>query len=302
MFVHGDVTSKMLLMNTAKGTQEVTESGPHPFDGVGMNFSNAIAILVTRPFMAAMIDGHMCTRKVVVPSPLVSVDPRRRGGKSSDVAFERFAIRVVDHPQAHLPALPPNRADHRWTIIVIGAVSPVFVCPTARGIGRICMFFAFFPPHSETVHRSPLRDPAAALWTAGFGHWCEWPDATPTRCRTLTPVPVPDWPWIPPCRSRAITRPPGLDEAVCGRTRFHNTPYTLVGTCGTDTAPRGSVSCSLQSLRCVYLRRSPDISAGRDENASPPRPPPTRRHISQVAENPWAHLTPPSSFIQSVGR
>lgn len=145
MFVHSNVTGKMLLVYTAKGPQEVAESGPHPFGGVGMNFSKAIAILVPRPFMAAMIDSDMLTRKVVVALPLVSVDPRPRGGEFGDVAFERFAIGVVDHPQAHLSALPTNRADLRRTIIVIGSVSPVFVCPPARGIGRILMFFAFFP-------------------------------------------------------------------------------------------------------------------------------------------------------------
>jgi hypothetical protein len=78
MFVHSNVTGKMLLVHPAKGTQEVAESSPHPFGGVGMNFSNAIAILVTRPFMEAMIDGDMLTCKVVVALPLISVDPRRR--------------------------------------------------------------------------------------------------------------------------------------------------------------------------------------------------------------------------------
>ena len=244
----------------------------------------------------------MRTRKAVVAPPLVRVDPRRSGGKSGDGAVERFALRVVDHPQAPWPALPPTRADHRRTISGRGAVPPVFVCPPARGVGRIGMLFAFFPPHADTVQRSPSRAPAAALWTAGFGHWWEWPDATPTRCRTLTPGLVPTWPWLHPCLSRATPRPPGRDEAVCVRRRFRNTPSTRVGTCGTATAPRGDVSCSLRSLRCVSPPRSPAISTGRDENASPPRPPPTRRHISQVAENPCTHLNPPPSFIQSVGR
>src|SRR5215204_2104837 len=109
MFMHSNVTGQMFLVYPAKGTQEVTESGPHPFGGVGMNFSNTIAILIPRPFMAAMIDGDMLSPEAVVALPLVGIDPRRRGGESGDVAFERFAIRVGNHPQAHLPALPPNR-------------------------------------------------------------------------------------------------------------------------------------------------------------------------------------------------
>src|SRR5262249_16789612 len=157
---------------------------------------------------------------------------------------------------------------------------------------------AFFPPHAATVHRSPSRDPAAAPWTAGFAPWCQWPDATPARCRTATPVLVPNWLGIHPCIYRATTIPPGLDESVWVRRWFRATRSTLVGTCGTDTAPRGYVSCRLRSLRCVSPLRSPDISAGRDENTSPPRPPPTRRHIAQVAENPWVHLNLPPSFIQ----
>jgi hypothetical protein len=35
---------------------------------------------------------------------------------------ERFAIGVVDHPQADLPALPPNGAHDRRTIIIRGAM------------------------------------------------------------------------------------------------------------------------------------------------------------------------------------
>ena len=80
MFVHSNVTGQMLLVYPAKGAQAVTESGPHPFGGVGMNCSNASAILVTRPFMEARSDGAMRTRKAVVAPPLVRVDPRRSGG------------------------------------------------------------------------------------------------------------------------------------------------------------------------------------------------------------------------------
>jgi hypothetical protein len=58
----------------------------------------------------------------------------------------------------------------------------LLVGPRARGIGRIPMFFAFFPPHSETSHRSPLRHPAGAWWTARFAHCGEWPAGPLARC------------------------------------------------------------------------------------------------------------------------
>lgn len=186
MFVYSDVTGKMLLVNTPKGTQEIAQSGPHPFGGVGMNLSNAVAIIVTRPFMDAMIDGDMLARNVVVSTPLVGVDPRGRGSEVGNVALQRFAIGVFDHPQAHLPALPPNRADHRRALLVIGPVPPLFVRPTARGVVWIRVFVPFFPPHSATVHRSQSRDPAAALLMAAFAQWFAWPGATSALCHTAT--------------------------------------------------------------------------------------------------------------------
>lgn len=37
-------------MNTAKGPQKVTQTGPDAFHGVAMNFPDAIAIIIPSPF------------------------------------------------------------------------------------------------------------------------------------------------------------------------------------------------------------------------------------------------------------
>jgi hypothetical protein len=41
--------------------------------------------------------------------------------------LQHLAIRMLNHPQAALPALPANRSDHRSTAIVIGTVTPLLI-------------------------------------------------------------------------------------------------------------------------------------------------------------------------------
>jgi hypothetical protein len=66
--------------------------------------------------------------------------------------FQGFAIGVMDHPQANLACFPAYGSDHRRTIIVIGAVSDLFISPAARWISRVALIVTFFPPPSETFH------------------------------------------------------------------------------------------------------------------------------------------------------
>ena len=62
-----------------------------------------------------------------------------------DVLNQGFFISMVNHAQAHLPALTANCADHRWSVIVVSAVSRSFVGSFAWWVSRIIVKFTFFP-------------------------------------------------------------------------------------------------------------------------------------------------------------
>ena len=55
-FMDGGVAGQIGFMNAAIGSQEIALTSPTAFIGVDMHFTNAIAILIARPFMRAMTD------------------------------------------------------------------------------------------------------------------------------------------------------------------------------------------------------------------------------------------------------
>ena len=53
-------------MHTAKGTQKCSHPSPHPFGRIGMHFADAVAIIVTSPFLDRMEDGGMRSLELVI--------------------------------------------------------------------------------------------------------------------------------------------------------------------------------------------------------------------------------------------
>ena len=100
------------------------------------------------------------------------------------MCFECFAVGVLDYTQwpldgpskGHLRPLPDltaittHRANHRWSVVIIGAVAPgrrgpAFLVGTPTGrIGWVPMFLTLFPPHSETSHPFQSFGHEVAFW------------------------------------------------------------------------------------------------------------------------------------------
>ena len=140
----------MIFVHATKGTEKVTQASPHALSAVDVNFPNPVPIVIARPFVNAMIDGDMRTLNVIVSLPFIGI---RHGGGLRELchmALQCFAIGVFDHAEPYVSTLAPDRADNRQTIIGIGTMPFLFVRTPPRWIARITMFFAFFPPHSET--------------------------------------------------------------------------------------------------------------------------------------------------------
>src|SRR5262245_52281059 len=76
---HGAVLVQKPLTHATEGAQEVSHARPDPFDRVGMDFADAIAVIIPRPFALSrgMADGLMASARlcyVAIGRPFISVD------------------------------------------------------------------------------------------------------------------------------------------------------------------------------------------------------------------------------------
>ena len=171
MLAHCDIILQVLFMHAAQGAQKIAHGSPTAFARVGVDFVNAIAVIITRPFVLGVTHRRMGARQVVVTAPFVGVTRRRCLRRCRDVLLQRQFVRMRDHCQADLPAGSSERPDDRRAIIVIRAVAFALICVPARRIGRVAMRITFFPPRSETSRRFPSRHPAAAFAHGLHTHW-----------------------------------------------------------------------------------------------------------------------------------
>src|SRR3954464_4087439 len=61
---------------------------------------------------------------------------------------------MLDHPQPYLSRPPSYRPDYRWPVVVVAAVPTPLVGPSSGRILWVQVSLTFFPPRSETSHRS----------------------------------------------------------------------------------------------------------------------------------------------------
>lgn len=131
-------------MHTTEGAQEIAYCCPHPFSCVDMHFANPV--IVPCPFLLTVTDCRVYANDVIVALPFVGEYHCISQGEGVDVVNQGLFVRVVNRPQAHLPAFTADRADNRRQVIVIGAVSRPLVSSSAWWIIGISVKFAFFPP------------------------------------------------------------------------------------------------------------------------------------------------------------
>src|SRR5690606_20063477 len=81
-FTQGNVASQVLLMNPFERTNEVAHIGPPPFGGVAVDFTEAVPIVIARPFMLTMTDAVALTSDAVVALVFIGVDNRLAQGKA----------------------------------------------------------------------------------------------------------------------------------------------------------------------------------------------------------------------------
>jgi hypothetical protein len=121
-------------------------------------------------------DGAACPLDPVVAPPLVRVTSGSRQRLTVEMPPQRRPIRMLADPQPTLPAPSPDGADHRRSVILVGAVAAPLVRTPPRRVGRIGVAVAFFPPRSETSRRSrsprPRAPPRSAAHKRSLGSAC----------------------------------------------------------------------------------------------------------------------------------
>lgn len=146
-----------------------------------MNFANTVAIIIAGPFLVGVTDGAVGPDNMVVALPFISIDLSSDQGEGVDVVFQGFTVGVMDNSQANLARFSAYCPDNRGAVVIIGAVTNLFIGSAARWISRVRMILTFFPPRSETFHPFQFGYHLKGAAVGVVGHWLEFRGAHPAR-------------------------------------------------------------------------------------------------------------------------
>ena len=142
MFAQGQIAVQILLVDPPKRTQKIARGCPQAFDGVGMNLTDPIAVIIARPFFLAVTHRGVGTINVIIALPFIRVTGSFFLGGAVHVFLQRLAIGMLAHAQPALPPLPPDGTNDGRTIILIGPVPSSFVGVADRTDRGVCRLFS----------------------------------------------------------------------------------------------------------------------------------------------------------------
>jgi hypothetical protein len=94
----GKIACQELFVNTPKLAHKVSHKRPHAFDRVDMNFADAIAVIVPRPFFLRMTNRVVRTINVVVALPFIGIDVGIVFGELLDMGAQGRLVGMFNHP------------------------------------------------------------------------------------------------------------------------------------------------------------------------------------------------------------
>src|SRR5438270_729725 len=260
-----------------------------------MHFPYAITVVIPCPLVLAVTNRPVRALDLIVALPFIGVTSGLWLGVVMHMLVQSLAAGMRAHAQAALPALPANRANHRWPVIFIGAVTAPLVGSTPRRIKRIAVLFAFFPPRSETSRQSPCRRRSGPLDSAWQRHWSECACASDARRGGRATVPEQARWRVRLCRCHVITRP---GVAARGGYRQREFPYK-------DCRPADKVGSDNRPIRVCegetpepvqWLPGSPDIASRLGESISSS----TQCFLVRLADRLWGRSFPRSIMHQWI--
>jgi hypothetical protein len=86
MFTDGNIASQKFLVNALKRSEKIADIGPKSFNGIAMDFPNAIAIIIARPFFRAVTHCRMRSQNMVVALILIGKNLSPNRGELMDMS------------------------------------------------------------------------------------------------------------------------------------------------------------------------------------------------------------------------
>ena len=74
--MNGDIPTQVGFMHSAIGSQKITQPRPTAFIGIDVDFTNAIAVIIARPFIFSMTNRMSNALETIVTVVLVGVERR----------------------------------------------------------------------------------------------------------------------------------------------------------------------------------------------------------------------------------
>jgi hypothetical protein len=190
-------------MHSSKWSQIISHPGPQSFYRIDVYFSYPISIIISRPFSLSVIYCRVLTINPLIASPFICIAGRFLLRALMNVLLKCFTIGSLDYSQPTLAACATNGSNYRRTIILIVTVPALLVCSTSRRIRWIAVFFAFFPPRSETSHQFQYQYRSKPRRRASYSRSLVIACATYARSLATSPVLRPKSACFHLCRLRA---------------------------------------------------------------------------------------------------
>jgi len=136
-----------------------------------MDLPDAVTVVIAGPLLVTVADGGMGANDMIVALPFIRMDGRPSLGEAVDVFFQGLLVGVMNQPQPHLPTFAANRAHNRGSVIIVSAMTALFIGPWTGRVVRTAVIVTFFPPHSETSRQFQSGYRLRGFEVAGVGHW-----------------------------------------------------------------------------------------------------------------------------------
>ena len=113
-------------MDPAICTQKIANRCPQSFNRVDVDFTYAITIIVSRPFLLKMTHRGAWVNHGVITAPFVGVNL----GKRVHMMGQCLPITIERYPKTNLSRLPADSPNYRWAVGGVGSPPSSPICPT----------------------------------------------------------------------------------------------------------------------------------------------------------------------------
>lgn len=104
--MNSDITTQKMLADATKRSQEIAETRPQPFNGVGMDFANTVAIIIACPLIFAMTNRRTGALDSIIAIVFIGLNVCAFARKLFDMFAQSNLFGIRCHAQADLSVLP----------------------------------------------------------------------------------------------------------------------------------------------------------------------------------------------------